>query len=135
LTSFAIDASHSILPSTPPIDGGRLESSITRCRPARAGTSSQKDLTLTILTSIYARVFSYRRDVNGNRIAHFAILNGDTLRELHVSARRSQVGYGEGDLQAVNRFLKTFEGGEWKRASLLNQPSGEVLAKYERPSA
>jgi hypothetical protein len=84
------------------------------------------------LTSIYARVFDYRRDINGNRIAHFAILDRDTLRELHVSKRRSQVGYGEGDLQAVNQFLKTFERGNWKRVSLLNQPSGEVLAKYER---
>jgi len=88
---------------------------------------------MPIRTSIYARVFSYDRDINGNRIARFAILNGDTLRELHVTKRRRQVGYGcEDDLDAVARFLETFEGGEWKRVSVLHQPSGEVLARYER---
>lgn len=87
---------------------------------------------MTILTSIYARVFNYTRDIYGNRTAHFAILHGDTLRELHTTKRRRQVGYGEENLGAVTVFLKNFEGGEWNRVSVLHQPSGEVLAKYER---
>lgn len=87
---------------------------------------------MTILTSIYARVFNYTRDINGNRIAHFAILDGDTLRELHTTKRRRQVGYGDDDLGAVIVFLEKFEGGEWNRVSVIRQPSGEVLAKYER---
>lgn len=87
---------------------------------------------MTILTSIYARVFNYTRDIYGNRTAHFAILRGDTLRELHTTKRRRQVGYGEENLGAVTVFLKSFEGGEWNRVSILHQPSGEVLAKYER---
>lgn len=87
---------------------------------------------MTILTSIYARVFNYGRDIYGNRIAHFAILDGGNLRELHTTRRRRRVGYGCEDLGAVTGFLEKFEGGEWSRVSVVHQPSGEVLARYER---